>query len=468
MTYSWLLIVIIHTAGLLFAWQALFQPRTPQGTLAWILALIFIPYVAVPAFLYFGEQKFSGYVRARRSGDSHLSPYAEKLADSIQSCHVVLSDNHPYKPLENLTRLNFSSHNRCELLIDGKNTFHHLCQQIDTASHYILMQFYIVEDDALAQRARGHLLNARQRGVCIYFLYDEIGCHDLSADFWQPLRDHDAQIHAFNSSRGRHKFQLNFRNHRKICVIDGEQAYIGGHNLSAHYLGNDIPWRDTHLHLQGPAVLSLQLFFLEDWYWATGQTPELNWQVKIDADNSNCRILPIALAPTNNFSTGVLLFTELINSAKSRIWLVSPYFVPDESICTALHLAALRGVDIRILLPEKSDLRFVDYAAWTYIEQLLPKGIHFYLYHRGQLHQKVSLIDDNLSVIGTANLDNRSLHINFEALVVIDNATFNQQVARMLTDDFNCSIRLDHSALLERSYPARLISRIMRLFAPLQ
>lgn len=464
----WLIIPLFHTAGLIFAWQALYQARTSQGTLAWLLALIFLPYIAVPAFLYFGEQKFSGYVRARRSGDSRLSAYAELLAENIKGYRIVLPEQHPCKILESLTRLNFSSHNHCELLINGNTTFSRLCQQIDTSTDYILMQFYIVEDDELGQRVRAHLLNALSRGVKLYFLYDEIGCHDLKTSFWQPLRDAGGQIHAFNSSRGRHKFQLNFRNHRKICVIDGQYAYIGGHNLSAKYLGIKTPWRDTHLCVQGPAALSLQLFFLEDWYWATANSLSLSWQLAPLSQHNTCNILPVALAPTDNFSTGTLLFTELINMAQSRIWLVSPYFVPDESICTALHLAALRGVEIRILLPEKSDLRFVDYAAWTYIEQLLPLGIEFYLYNEGQLHQKVAVIDNNLSVIGTANLDNRSLHINFEALVVIDSAAFNQQVADMLASDFSHSIHLDLQALQQRSRKAGFLSRIMRLFAPLQ
>lgn len=463
MYYLWLLIPLIHTAGLFFAWQALYQQRSVQGTLAWLLGLIFLPYIAVPAFLYFGEQKFSGYVRARRSGDSRLSQYADQLADNIEPYNLQLDASHPCKPLENLSRRNFSSHNNCSLLINGEATFTAIAAAIADAQHYVLVQFYIVSDDALGQKIRQDLIRAQQRGISIYFLFDEIGCHDLDGDFWQPLIKAGASIHPFNSTRGRNKFQLNFRNHRKICIVDGTQGFVGGHNLSETYLH----LRDTHLSICGPAVLYLQLFFLEDWYWATGTTPKLNWQIP-PAITGNAQVLPVALAPTHDFSTGSLLFTQLIQSARQKIWLVSPYFVPDESICTALHLAALRGVEVRILLPEKSDLRFVDYAAWTYIEQLQPQGVEFYLYNAGQLHEKVCLIDEHLSAIGTANLDNRSLHINFEVVMLIEDEALAHQTAAMLSQDFANSQKITADQIQRRSRRAGFFSRIMRLFAPLQ
>lgn len=467
MHYFWLLIPLIHSAGLFFAWQALYQQRSTQGTLAWLLALIFFPYLAVPAFLYFGEQKFSGYVRARRLGDSRLSQYADLLEINIEPYNRLLTDTHPCKPIENLSSRTFSSHNQCDLLINGQATFAAIGAAISQAQDYVLIQFYIVSDDTLGQKIRQDLILAQQRGVSVHFLFDEIGCHDLNDAFWQPLIAVGARVYPFNSSRGRNKFQLNFRNHRKICIVDGRHAFVGGHNLSDVYLGLQQPWRDTHLAIQGPAVLYLQLFFLEDWYWATGTAPTLNWQANA-VPQASAHVLPVALAPTHDFSTGSLLFTQLIQSARERIWLVSPYFVPDESICTALHLAALRGVDVRILLPEKSDLRFIDYAAWTYIEQLQPQGIGFYLYNAGQLHEKVCLIDTHLTAIGTANLDNRSLHINFEVVMLIEDITFATQTATMLADDFQNSHKVDAQLIQQRSRTAGLFSRIMRLFAPLQ
>ena len=271
---------------------------------------------------------------------------------------------------------------------------------------------------------------------------------------------------AFRTTQGRaNPLQINFRNHRKVVVVDGHSAYIGGHNVGEEYVGRHprlTPWRDTHLHIQGPAAMATQLAFVEDWYWATRQVPELDW-----VPNTVCtpgqRVLILPTGPADVLDTCVLFFVQAINTAQQRIWITSPYFVPDEMVVAALQLAALRGVDVRIMLPEHPDHRLVYLAGLAFVQETVSAGVQLFRYQSGFLHQKVLLVDNDLAAVGTANLDNRSFRLNFEFTALIADHAFAAQVADMLSSDFAHCRRVAADELEVRPLAVRVAARAARL-----
>ena len=463
--------VFAHLLGAASSLDALMSTRTSQGTIAWIVSLSTFPYVAVPAYWVFGRDKFQGYVIARRDDDSELA------ISMAPQTHELWS--HQYQPtehndhlygVERLAKLPFLDHNRVELLIDGEQAFDSIFAGIDAAKRYLLVQFYIVRDDALGQKLQRKLINKAREGVEVYFLYDEIGSYKLPASYTQTLRDAGVEVQHFHSTRGYgNRFQLNFRNHRKIVVADGAQAWMGGMNVGDEYLGLDNsigPWRDTHLKLEGPAALALQMVFLEDWYWATEQIPELGWEPMKPDHNHTLPVLILPSGPADRFDTASLMMQQAIQSAQQRIWIASPYFVPDEGVQGMLKLAALRGVDVRILIPETPDNPLLYYAAYAFIGPLMDAGVQIYRYQNGFLHGKSFLVDEIGAGVGTVNLDNRSFRLNFEVTAIVLDQAFAQQVEAMFIEDFTHSRRMLQEDLANLSRWHLLLSRGAYLFSP--
>jgi len=226
-------------------------------------------------------------------------------------------------------------------------------------------------------------------------------------------------------------------------------------------------WRDTHLKLEGPSVHVLQLTFCEDWYWATHEVPSLHWKPD-KLTHSDQRVLPIPSGPADLMETCTLFFVHAINSAQTRLWIVSPYFVPDVQVMTALQLAALRGVDVRIMLPARPDHLLVYLSSWSYYEQAEQAGVKIYRYQKGFLHQKVMLIDSDYATVGTANFDNRSFRINFEITVLVIDKAFCAEVENMLEEDFSHSTLVNADEYSQKPFWYKLAVRSARLLSPLQ
>jgi cardiolipin synthase len=265
------------------------------------------------------------------------------------------------------------------------------------------------------------------------------------------------------------RLQLNFRNHRKIMVIDGKVGFIGGLNMGDEYLGRDQrfgPWRDTHLRMRGPMVEALQLVFLEDWFWATDEMLKLTWKKEVEAADQVAAIIPTG--PADEADSWQLLVAEAANTSREKLWIASPYFVPDEGVMTALQTAALRGVDVRILIPERADHVLVWMSAFTYYEQSIPFGVRIFRYTSGFLHQKVMLVDDKLAAVGSANLDNRSFRLNFEITAFSPDPKFVGEVREMLEADFARSVEAKVEGFTRRPFLFRAACRLARLFAPIQ
>lgn len=467
------LIAAIHTLGVLAAVHAILTVRTAQGAIAWALSLFFMPYLTLLPYLVFGRSRFDAYIKARRQADHEMHQAMAALNWRPWVEEAQAARNSPayqqLRALARLVRMPCLANNRVQLLIDGEAAFAAIFAALADAKQVILLQFFIIRDDALGRRLQALLLERAAAGVEVYLLYDGIGSHALPRPYGERLRDGGVKVCAFHTQGGLlNRFQLNFRNHRKLVVVDGARGFVGGLNVGDEYLGHKpplAPWRDTHVEVRGPVVACLQESFAEDWFWASRQLPKLLLPEHYVPGGVLCQL--IDSGPADPRETCSLLFVECVNSARERVWITSPYFIPDEALFSALRLAVLRGVDVRILLPARPDHRVVYAASSLYAFEALRAGVRVFRYQPGFLHQKVMLIDYGIAAIGSANLDNRSFRLNFEVTLLTFDRGFAGEVEQMLLDDFNQSVELLPADRDNLRRLQQLAMRVARLISPI-
>jgi cardiolipin synthase len=465
-----LIALSFHLAGLALSVHAVMGTRTAQGAIAWTVSLVSFPYVAVPAYLVLGRSKFNGYVTARQQDLVETQDEAfRRKEENVAPFIATLGDDFPaVRAGERLAEIPVLTGNEAELLIDGPATFESIFEGIARAEDYVLVQFFIVKDDDLGRALKDSLIGAAGRGVRILFLYDEVGSNKLPNSYKDELRTAGVEVYNFHTRQGpSNRFQINFRNHRKIVVVDGHEGWVGGHNVGDEYMGRDPGfgrWRDTHVRIEGPAVLALQLSFVEDWHWATGATADLDWTPNA-APGADIPVLIVPSGPADPRETATLMFTHVINSAEERVWIASPYFVPDQGVMNALRLAALRGVDARILIPDEPDHLMVYLASFHFYEEMKDSGITLYRYTDGFMHGKSILVDD-ASAVGTANFDNRSFRLNFEITAFFLDPDFTREVEAMFEEDFRNSRLMTPADLDDKPFWFRPAVRAARLTAP--
>jgi cardiolipin synthase A/B len=460
-----------HLLGAITSVHAILTVRTSQGSIAWAVSLNTFPYVAVPAYWIFGRADFEGYVMLRRAENSELSATQQEIARNMDAMRPPPDqETESTRLMQKLAMLPATRGNHAELLVDGKMIFDAIFASIAEAREYVLAQFYIIHDDALGRRLKDALLAKARAGVRCYLLFDEIGSAGLPAGYVRELTDAGVQTRPFNTRQGAtNRFQINFRNHRKTVVVDGRVAFVGGANVGDEYLGLDPKigaWRDTHVKVTGPVTQCVQLAWLEDWKWATKAGVSLNWKPE-PAPGADGIAFCLPSGPADKFETCTLFFLHAIHAAKKRVWIASPYFVPDEQFISALQLAALRGVDVRILLPGTADNALVQMSSYTFLPELEKAGVQTWRYNAGFLHEKALLVDD-VAGIGTANFDNRSFRLNFEITMLFTEPAFVRDVEKMFAADFAHSTQAAATEFTSRPWWFRLVARTSRLMAPVQ
>jgi cardiolipin synthase len=458
--------VALSITGLALALHAMRGARTPQGAVGWVVFLVAMPVFAVPSYLFLGHHRISDYLSARRDS-----------ARVVTALETFSSRHRPETPppmemgaFEAAAQLRPVRGNTISLLIDGRATFDAIFAAIDGAQSYLLVQFYIMRDDGLGRDLRDRLLAARARGVAVWMLFDGVGSMGLPDAYVRQLRAAGVNIVDPKRARGpKTRLRINYRNHRKTVIADGVVGFIGGHNVGDEYLGLDPVygrWRDTQAELRGPVVSQLQLIFAEDWHYATGEVivDSLHWEAGRHPDDMTALI--VATGPGDSFDTGSMVFFAAIVQARRRIWVASAYFVPDMDTLVALKHAALRGVEVRVLVPDVVDHWMPWLAAFAYFDEVMEAGVEIWRYTDGFMHQKAILVDDRLAAVGTANMDNRSFRLNFEAMALFPDPRAAAAVEAMLVDDFAHAYRLT-KRLGEQSRVVRLGAPVARLFAPL-
>lgn len=467
------IVLCLHGIGMLAALHAIMTVRTAPGAIAWAGSLVLMPYLALVPYLIFGRSRFAGYVSARRFNTDRLRELTAGMQAGEREARRASVVAEPplaaMRALPGLTGVPCLANNDVRLLINGQAAFEAIFAAIAQAREVVMVQFFIVHDDGLGRRLLELLCERAAAGVQVYFLYDSIGCHALPRHYVQALMAAGVRARAFATRRGFvNRFQLNFRNHRKLVVVDGEQAFTGGLNVGDEYLGKRpplAPWRDTHIAVRGPVVLDLQMAFAEDWYWAAREVPRLLPPPPGPAGAIVCQLVPSG--PADPQETCSLFFVEAIQSARRRVWITTPYFVPDEAVFAVLRLAVLRGVDVRILIPSRPDHQVVYAASKLYAYQAVRAGVKIYRYQPGFLHQKVILVDDVAAAVGSANLDNRSFRLNFELMLLTADRGFAAEVETMLEADFAQARQIDKEEYQRSPALLRVATHVASLFAPI-
>ena len=464
--FYWLY-VANYILALGFIVSEIFHSRTSQGSIAWILSLLILPLPMTLAYAIFGLKLFDDYAA--------VQTHSGRVLRKLRSAKTKILDqpaSEEWPVLANVSQIPFLKGNEVELLIDGEATFKSILDGISRAEDTLLVQFYIIHDDELGREFAARLIERANAGVKVYLLYDDVGCFWLPRAYKNRLRDASIRMHGFNH---RHRFlrflgptRIQYRNHRKLVVVDGKEAWIGGLNVGDEYMGRSKRfgrWRDTHVRIKGPAILAAELSFREDWQWATGEElKDLPASTEVAGDQS---VLVMPTGPADELESCAIAFDDVIGQSQKRLWIVSPYFVPDVSMETALFAAQMRGVDVRILIPDKPDHRLVWLASIAYAFRMVRHGIDVYRYKDGFLHQKVILVDDQLAGIGTVNFDNRSFRINFEVTVWFTHERMIAQVEKMLKRDFADAEKVDLSKRGSHPVMMRFFSQAARLFSPI-
>ncbi|AXK73195.1 cardiolipin synthase [Lysobacter sp. TY2-98] len=434
------------------------QKREPAATLAWLISLAALPYVGFLVYYVFGPQRIRRQ-RLRRGRARARMPDAPESAsaESRELARLGLAT----------TRLPASTATDVQLLVDGGATYEALLDAIAAAQHHVHLEYYIFEPDRTGTRVRDALIARAQSGVTVRLLVDAVGSARLKHRFLAPLLDAGGEVAWFHPmlSRWRRPW-LNMRSHRKIVVVDGTVAFTGGINVTDEEddrLRSDA-YRDLHLRLEGEVVGYLQQVFVEDWIYATGQRPPSLPRVVAEPGPVSTQVL--VSGPDAPWEAIHRMHVSAIHAARERVWLATPYFVPGEAAMMALTSAALAGLDVRLLVPRRSDSRLVTFAARSYFDELLAAGARIHEYAPRMLHTKALLCDDEIAIIGSANFDHRSFRLNFEVSMLFRDAGIAAALADILQRDM-CDaprVRVDrHRSFLR----ARLPEALARLMSPL-
>lgn len=449
---------LLYIAAAVTAFEAIRRARTPQGAVGWAVFLFAVPWLGVPLYLLFGYARVKTYAEARREAEARIpdGSAAAMPPDPARAERLALFAAISPHPVTRGAGV--------RLITSAPEAYDEMFRAIEEADHYVLVLFYTIRSDEVGERLAEAMLKAAGRGVKVRVLYDAFGSFFLSRRYLRRL--HDAGIETRvqrGPARPLGRFGLNFRNHRKIVVVDGDHAFTGGMNVGAEYLGD---WRDTMIEVRGPLVDQLQAQAVQDWFWVSGQRleDELLWES--DPDPGDMNGLVLGASPTDPHDSGALYFAALAQSARRRLWIATPYFAPDQSVLAALKLAGLRGIEVRILTPQVPDRWTPWVAAFAFFDEVQAAGCEIWRYEGEFMHQKVALVDDDIVSVGTFNLDVRSSLLNFETTVVVCDERVAGDVERMLEGDFRRSYMLSKS-LDEQPLWLRGAAPVARLLAPL-
>lgn len=454
------------------------ERRSPYKTAAWILVLILLPVFGVVFYLFFGQQYRKQKLFSRK-GLKSLNKFRQLSFRQLREFEHTLHNLPPIvREKENIIRLLLNNSNalltyanRIQILNNANETFTAIFDAIEKATHHIHMEYYILADDTIGNQFKELLIKKSREGIIVRIIVDDVGSWGLSNKFLHDLRINNIEIYSFMEVRfPRLTSQVNYRNHRKILVVDGVIGFTGGINIADRYvegLKGIGPWRDTHIQIEGDAVGGLQVVFTADWYFVihenlTGKRyfPELKEPTGIPLQIS-------ASGPDTDWENIAQAFFAAIAGAKRKVFIASPYLMPTAEILLALKIAALSNVDVRILIPEKSDSLIPRWSSYSYIEEMLEAGVRIYFYQAGFLHSKYLLVDDVFSTVGTTNLDFRSFETNFEVNAFIYDQAFSANLQKHFMADLRNSREIKIAEWKQRKWHFKLRESLAHIVSPM-
>jgi cardiolipin synthase len=445
------------------------QRRSAAATVAWLFALTFLPVVGLIIYRIIGPLRLERKRVKRNANKRVVKEALEALAaiddhgvEHLQLARVgmELGEASPLRAVE------------VDVYLDGDSAYAAILAAVAAATHHIHLEYYIWEPDKIGIELRDALIARKKAGVTVRMVVDWTGSNKLKKAFLTPLREAGVDIAWFNpvKLRSLRLRRPDFRTHRKIIVCDGRVGFTGGMNITDNHSASRCTayWRDTHMRITGAAVWPLQRLFIEDWYFAAGTMCPIDAEMFPSRDEAGEHVVQVIGSGPDSatFAIHKVMFTA-INQATERLWLTSPYFVPDDALLTALISAGLRDVDVRLIIPKKGDSRLVDLAARSYLPELLAAGVRVYEYDARFIHAKTMLCDDDVGVIGTANLDNRSFRLNFEVIAVAYGEKVNRELAAAFTHDLAGSRELTERDIAKLRLRTRFGQAAARLISPL-
>ena len=484
-------LALSYISGTIVAMTILLENRDPSKTVTWLLIFILLPGVGLIIYAVFGRNLrkikiFKTQELASNMKEEKLFRNLDEINNLIRleqdtiSVSKLLKDNEEdninlkiISLLLNTGMFPFTTNNKVDIFVDGNEKFERLIKDIENAKDHIHLEYFIIKDSDIGQKIKNLLIKKSKENVKIKILYDDVGCWRFwfHREFFNEMKSHGIEIVPFLPT----KFpiiggKLNYRNHRKIVVIDGRVGYTGGINIGDEYMGKDKKfgyWRDTHIRIEGTSVYMLQMTFLIDWYYNTKEVllntnyfPRLN-------NFGNSMIQVVASGPDSDWEAIHYAYFLAICQAKKSIYIETPYFIPDESILRALKSAALSGVDVRIIFPKIADHKIVNIASYSYFDDILKSGGRVYLYEKGFIHSKVIIIDNSIASTGSANMDLRSFMLNFEINAFI----YDRKVIDLMKEDFfedmKNSKEINKDEFKNRSIVQKSKESVARLFSPI-
>lgn len=472
-------ITILYTIiSIIVGLDVLLDNRDPSSTIAWLMVLVILPVVGIFLYLYIGRNHRKKETFIKKSKEDYI------ILNNLLKEQVSFADYNPmFKRdsgdirgkvmplLLNNTRAPVTVNNKVKVLQNGEATFTEMLNAINNARDHVHIEYFIIKDSHIGRKFQRALIKKAREGLEVRLIYDAVGSIRLKKSFIRPLEEAGVQVRSFLPvSLPFFGSRLNYRNHRKILVVDGKIGFVGGLNIGDEYLGRNKKmgfWRDTHLKIEGEAVYVLQGIFLADWYFISNEAID---GFKYFPSQGYCGETVVQIAssgPDSYWASIHQAYFSAINGAKERVYITTPYLVPDEGILLALKVAALRGVDVKLLLPIKPDHRTVFWASKSHFEELLEAGVKIYQYEKGFVHGKVFIVDNNFVSIGTANLDIRSFKLNFEVNAFIYDKEVNYSLARDFYEDLRVSREVVLGEYINRPLIDKIRESIMRVLSPI-
>lgn len=448
------------------------ENRNPVKSLAWVTVLLLLPVAGVVLYLFFGRSIKNTRMISRRARRKlrRSSGWRGITANDQQARDLSMGSRQQLALGHSLASANYHAGNNVTVYTNGTSKFSALEQDLRNARHYINLQYYIFEDDNIGTTIRDILIERAQAGVKVRVIYDHVGSLHTKKRFFAEMQRAGIEVHPFfKVTFPPFGARINWRNHRKLCIIDGRIAYVGGMNIADRYIDGGKKfdsWRDSHVRVAGPAVAALQYSFAVDWNFMGQQliaddiTPSLTPQGDDGA-------MLVTSGPTSQWSNIELIMHHAISSATKRVFLQTPYFLPTEGLLKSLQTAALSGVDVRVMLPARGDSMLLRHASFSYITECLRSGIKIYLYNAGMLHAKTMVVDHEMATVGSANFDFRSFEHNFEANLFVYSKQFNERMADIFVSDMRNCTRVMPAGWRKRPWSARVAESVLRPMAPI-
>lgn len=446
------------------------ENRNPIRSIAWVMALLFLPGIGLIFYLFFGRSLKGQHIISRRNKRKLMNRMHNRVVD-LDAEPLSAEEKSLVKLARNLCSSFYTTNNEIKIFTLGREKFESLKRDLKNARENIYLQYYIFSDDALGTEISDILIRKAKEGVKVRVIYDHVGSFSARNRFFKRMNENGVETHPFfRVTFPQLANRINWRNHRKIVVIDNEIGYIGGMNIADRYekgATDGSAWRDTHFRLRGDIVHSLLYSFLTDWYFRNPEELIDYPEIKECDLNNHVGMQLISSGPMSIYNNIALCFQKAISTATKSIYIQTPYFLPTDGLLHALEAAALANVDVRIMIPRKSDSKMLQFASFSYITQCLKAGIKVYLYEPGMLHAKAMIVDEGFVTAGSTNFDFRSFENNFEANLLIYDETTNRRMRDIFFEDLKKCEKIRYSQWHKRPRLQRTMESIVRLVAPI-